>query len=50
MADLLGVKVKAEKGKLRPGQAIFLELIRTAGGVAFVAKDCRNVLRELNRQ
>ena len=46
---LLGVEVKAEKGKLRPEQTIFLERIRDAGGVAFVAKDCRDVLRELNR-
>ena len=45
---LLGVEVKAAKGKLRPEQAVFLERIRTAGGVAFVARDCRDVLRELN--
>ena len=44
---LLGVEVKAEKGKLRPEQTIFLERIRAAGGVAFVARDCRDVLREL---
>ena len=46
----LGVEVKAEKGKLRPEQTIFLERIRAAGGVAFMAKDCRDVMRELNRQ
>lgn len=46
---LLGVEVKAEKGKLRPEQTIFLERIRAAGGVAFMARDCRDVLRELNR-
>ena len=45
---LLGVEVKAAKGKLRPEQAVFLERRRTAGGVAFVARDCRDVLRELN--
>ena len=44
---LLGVEVKAAKGKLRPEQAVFLERIRRAGGVAFVARDCRDVLREL---
>ena len=44
---LLGVEVKAEHGKLRPEQTIFLERIRAAGGVAFMARDCRDVLREL---
>jgi hypothetical protein len=44
---LLGVEVKAAKGKLRPEQAVFLDRIRCAGGVAFVARDCRDVLREL---
>ncbi|MET3117870.1 hypothetical protein AAKU64_002090 [Undibacterium sp. GrIS 1.8] len=46
---LLGVEVKAEKGKLRPEQSIFLERIRCAGGVAFMARDCRDVLRELTK-
>lgn len=45
---LLGVEVKAERGRLRAEQAIFLERIRAAGGVAFVARDCRDVLAELN--
>ena len=44
---LLGVEVKAAKGKLRPEQAVFLERIRRAGGVAFMARDCRDVIREL---
>jgi hypothetical protein len=44
----IGVEVKAPKGKLRPEQAIFIERVREAGGVAFVARDCRDVLRELN--
>jgi hypothetical protein len=44
---LIGVEVKAAKGKLRPEQTIFLERIRLAGGVAFMARDCRDVLREL---
>lgn len=44
---LIGVEVKAAKGKLRPEQAVFLERIRLAGGVAFMARDCRDVLREL---
>lgn len=44
---LLGVEVKASKGKLRPEQAVFLERINQAGGVGFVARDCRDVIREL---
>jgi hypothetical protein len=44
---LLGVEVKAKTGRLRPEQAVFLERIRCAGGVAFVAYDLRDVLREL---
>ena len=44
---LLGVEVKAQAGRLRPEQAFFLERIRGAGGVAFVARDLRDVLREL---
>ena len=45
---LLGVEVKAQAGRLRPEQAVFLERIRGAGGVAFVARDLRDVLRELS--
>lgn len=45
---LLGVEVKAERGKLRPEQIIFLERIRSAGGAAFMARDCRDVLREMD--
>ena len=45
---LLGVEVKAKTGRLRPEQAVFLERIRGAGGVAFVARDLRDVLRELS--
>ena len=44
---LLGVEVKAKKGKLRPEQTLFLERIRRAGGVAFMARDCRDVMQEL---
>ena len=47
---LLGVEVKAEHGRLRPEQKIFLERIRASGGVAFMARDCRDVLRELQTQ
>ncbi|MEI8325123.1 MAG: VRR-NUC domain-containing protein, partial [Betaproteobacteria bacterium] len=44
---LLGVEVKAKDGRLRPEQAVCLERIRGAGGVGFVARDLRDVLREL---
>ena len=46
---LLGVEVKAEKGRLRPEQTIFLERIRCAGGVAFMARDCLDVMQELEK-
>ena len=46
---LLGVEVKAKTRRLRPEQAVVLERIRCAGGVAFVARDLRDVLRELNQ-
>ena len=45
---LLAVEVKAKAGRLRPEQAVVLERIREAGGVAFVARNCRDVIRELN--
>ena len=44
---LLGVEVKSPTGKLRPEQAVFMERVRGAGGVAFMARDLRDVLREL---
>ena len=47
---LLGVEVKGPDGRLRPVQALFLERIRAAGGVAFMARDCRDVLRELSAE
>lgn len=46
---LLGVEVKGPSGRLRPEQSVFLERIRCAGGVGFVARDCRDVLRELEK-
>jgi hypothetical protein len=45
---ILAVEVKSPTGKLSPEQAIFLERIRRAGGVGFVAHDLRDVMRELN--
>ena len=45
---LLAVECKARKGKLQADQAEFLALVRRFGGVAFLARDCRDVLRELS--
>lgn len=44
---LLGVEVKGPKGRLRATQSLFLDRINEAGGVAFMARDCRDVHREL---
>jgi hypothetical protein len=44
---LLGVEVKAAKGRTSPEQVAFLERIRAAGGVAFVARDLRDVAQHL---
>lgn len=46
---LLGVEVKGPTGKLLPEQAVFLERIRAAGGVGFVARDCRDVFNHLDK-
>jgi hypothetical protein len=45
---LLAVEVKAPKGRLRPEQAEFLYLVRRFGGVALVARNCRDVLDVLD--
>lgn len=47
---LLGVEVKAPKGKLRTEQAFMLERINGAGGVAFVARNCNDVRNHLKGQ
>ena len=44
---ILGVEVKGPAGKLRPEQAAFIDRVRAAGGVAFVARDLRDSLHEL---
>ncbi len=44
---LLGVEVKGPSGRLSPEQSVFLERIASAGGVSFMARDCRDVTREL---
>ena len=45
---LLAVEVKARSGRLRAEQREFLDLVRRFGGMAFVAHDCRDVLRSLD--
>ena len=44
---LLAVECKAPKGRATDEQEQFLSLVRRFGGVAFLARDCRDVLREL---
>ncbi len=43
----LACEVKAAKGRQQPEQAFFLERVRQAGGVGFIARDCKDVLKEL---
>lgn len=45
---LLACEVKAPKGLLLPEQAAFLDLVRAADGVAFVARNCRDVFAALD--
>jgi len=44
---LLGVEVKAAKGRVSAEQSIMLERINGHGGLAFVARDCRDVFAAL---
>jgi hypothetical protein len=46
---LLGCAVKVPIGRLRTEQAVFLDLVCAADGMALEACDLRNVLRELDR-
>jgi hypothetical protein len=45
--ELLAVEVKAATGRLSAEQIVFLERVRGAGGVAFVAHDLRDVRQHL---
>ena len=45
----LGCEVKAAKGKLRPEQSLFLARINQAGGLGFVARNCRDVFNALGQ-
>lgn len=44
---LLGVEVKAPKGRPSPEQVAFLVRINQSGGVAFVARNCLDVVAVL---
>ena len=44
---LLGVEVKSPTGKLSTQQSVFIERINSAGGVAFVARNCNDVFKYL---
>ena len=44
---LLACEVKSPRGRLRPEQKEFLDLVQRFGGVAFVARNCRDVLKAL---
>lgn len=46
---LMACEVKSATGRLRPEQAAFLELVRAAGGLAFVARNCLDALDALKR-
>jgi len=46
---IVACEVKAKTGRLRPEQSVFLDRVRGAGGVAFVARNCLDVFRELNQ-
>ena len=43
----MAVEVKTPKGRLRPEQVVFLDRVRAGGGVAFVARDLRDVVAAL---
>lgn len=44
---LLGVEVKSHNGKLSTQQSVFIERIKSAGGVAFLARNCNDVFKNL---
>lgn len=44
---VMEMEFKAQDGRLRPEQSIFLERIRDACGLKFAAGDCRDIVRQL---
>ncbi len=45
----LGCEVKSATGRARPEQALFLARINQAGGLGFVARNCRDVFAALGQ-
>ena len=45
----LGCEVKSPTGRLRPEQAVFLARINGAGGLGFMARNCRDVFAALGQ-
>ena len=43
----LAVECKAPEGRVRPEQQVFIDRVRSGGGVAFVAKNCLDVFDAL---
>ena len=46
----LAIECKAPKGKATPEQSAFISKINSNGGVAFVARNCADVFRELQNE
>ena len=45
----LGCEVKSATGRARPEQALFLARINQAGGLGFIARNCRDVFNALGQ-
>ncbi len=45
----LAVECKAPKGRASLEQTVFLERVRSGGGVAFIARNCRDVFAALGQ-
>ncbi|MBK5204214.1 MAG: VRR-NUC domain-containing protein [Polaromonas sp.] len=45
----LGCEVKSATGRARPEQTLFLERINQAGGLGFIARNCRDVFAALGQ-
>lgn len=45
---ILAIEVKSKYGKVSDDQQTFLDTVRTAGGLAFIARSVEDVEQELN--
>ena len=45
----LGCEVKSATGRASPEQTLFLAQINHAGGLGFIARNCRDVMQALNQ-